>query len=274
MNEPTATTTDLFEGNDVRRVMIEGDPWWVAADICRVLGLGNPTEALRPLDQDEKMGLRINEGGSLSNIVNEPGLYSLIIRSRKPEAKKFKRWITHEILPSIRKTGAYTVKKKTGAQAAAEAIKLLLDENHDLVEENGLLVRRIEEDRPHVEFSKAVDECTGGLSMRAMAQLLANSGHKIGQNLLINFLRYKSIYLPNTNLVYQKYIDSGHFATGMKTKHEKERPYCVALPKGEKLITKLVQEEYDEWYKNGKPKRSEDEIEVIPFTEDGMEHFD
>jgi prophage antirepressor-like protein len=99
-----------YESKQVRVIKDnEGDPWWIASDVCEIIGLSNTTEALRSLDDDEKSTLRISEGGPERNIINEPGLYSLIIRSNKPEAKKFKRWITHEILPSIRKTGRYEV---------------------------------------------------------------------------------------------------------------------------------------------------------------------
>lgn len=87
--------------------MINSEPWWLAKDICDVLGLSNPTEALRALDEDEKSTLRITEGGPERNIISESGLYSLIIRSNKPEAKIFKRWITHEVIPSIREHGLY-----------------------------------------------------------------------------------------------------------------------------------------------------------------------
>lgn len=89
-----------------------GEPWWIASDICMVLGLTNTTEALRALDDDEKSTLRISEGGGPErNIINEAGLYSLIFRSNKPNAKKFKRWITHDVLPSIRETGSYEISK-------------------------------------------------------------------------------------------------------------------------------------------------------------------
>lgn len=86
---------------------LEGEPWFVAADVCRALEI-EPT-AVRRLDDDEKMTLRLTQGESNrtsdTNIVNEPGLYALVLGSRKPEAKAFKRWITHEVIPSIRKTG-------------------------------------------------------------------------------------------------------------------------------------------------------------------------
>ena len=99
-----------YESNSIRVLTnIDGEPWWIASDVCTVLELTNPTEAIRGLDDDEKSTLRISEGGPERNIINEPGLYSLIIRSSKPQARKFKRWITHEVLPSIRQTGNYEV---------------------------------------------------------------------------------------------------------------------------------------------------------------------
>jgi prophage antirepressor-like protein len=96
-----------FSGTEVRTIMFGTEPWWVAKDVCDVLGLSNTTEAVRTLDDDEKSTLRITEGGPERNVISESGLYSLIMRSNKPEAKTFKRWVTHEILPTIRKHGAY-----------------------------------------------------------------------------------------------------------------------------------------------------------------------
>lgn len=96
-----------------------GEVWLVAKDVCDVLGLSNPTEALKSLDDDEKMTLRDSEGHSgqrggaqFLNVINEPGLYKLTFRSKKPNAKEFTRRVTHEILPSIRKTGSYTILEK------------------------------------------------------------------------------------------------------------------------------------------------------------------
>lgn len=112
MNEITVYDNPNF--GKMRTVTINGEPWFVAADVCRVLEIGNPSQALVNLDDDEKMILTNNEGHSgqrggaqMMNIINEPALYSIILRSRKPEAKAFKRWITHEVIPSIRKTGYY-----------------------------------------------------------------------------------------------------------------------------------------------------------------------
>ena len=97
-------------GQPVRTLEIDGEPWFVAVDPCSILGIGNPTQAVSYLDDDERATTLISsEGGQQrpTNIISEPGLYSLILRSRKPQAKAFKRWITHEVIPAIRKTGKY-----------------------------------------------------------------------------------------------------------------------------------------------------------------------
>ena len=98
-----------YEDKEIRILDIDGEPWWVAKDVCDVLELGNITEALRGLDEDELSSVSLKSGGQARemSIISDPGLYSLILRSRKPEAKVFKRWITHDVLPAIRKTGMY-----------------------------------------------------------------------------------------------------------------------------------------------------------------------
>lgn len=104
-----------YEGRQVRVITDEqGMPWFVAADVCSTLGIGNVSQALSRLDADEKT-LISNEGAPAGgpqslNLINESGLYSLILGSRKPEARAFKRWVTHEVLPAIRKTGRYELR--------------------------------------------------------------------------------------------------------------------------------------------------------------------
>lgn len=95
---------------EIRVIERDGDPWFVAVDVCRALEIGNSRDALSRLDDDEKGVASIDTPGGAQqmNIINEPGLYTLVLGSRKPEAKAFKRWITHEVIPSIRKTGSYT----------------------------------------------------------------------------------------------------------------------------------------------------------------------
>lgn len=97
-----------FSGNDVRVIAKDGQPWWVAKDVCEVLEITNPTQAVNRLDEDERAMFNIGRQGE-TNIINEPGLYSLILGSRKPEAKAFKRWITHDVIPAIRDTGTYSM---------------------------------------------------------------------------------------------------------------------------------------------------------------------
>ena len=99
------------EFGEIRVVEKDGEPWFVAVDVCDILGLSNPTIAVSRLDKDERAKFNLGRQGD-STIVNEPGLYTLILGSRKPEAKAFKRWITHEVIPSIRKYGAYMTPEK------------------------------------------------------------------------------------------------------------------------------------------------------------------
>jgi prophage antirepressor-like protein len=97
-----------FESRDVRILQIDGDPWFVGADVCEALGIGNSRDAISRLDEDEKNTVALtdgNRGNPNHTIISEPGLYALIGSSKKEEAKRFKRWVNHEVLPQIRKTG-------------------------------------------------------------------------------------------------------------------------------------------------------------------------
>ena len=96
----------VFNNEEFGEVMVSDEPWFVAADVCKALELSNPTVAVSRLDDDERAKFNLGRQGE-GIIVNEAGLYSLILGSRKPEAKVFKRWITHDVIPAIRKTGGY-----------------------------------------------------------------------------------------------------------------------------------------------------------------------
>ncbi|MFB2706954.1 BRO-N domain-containing protein [Marinobacter shengliensis] len=102
-----APTVYAFSTTELRVVMIKDEPWFVAVDVCNALSIGNPSDSIRSLDEDEVTLGTIEGSHRATNLINESGLYSLIFKSRKPEAKKFKRWVTHEVLPAIRKTGSY-----------------------------------------------------------------------------------------------------------------------------------------------------------------------
>ena len=111
----TSTKIEIFNNPSFGSVRVfadeNGEPWFVAADVCRVLDIKNPSEAVKCLDDDEQSKYCLGSGGSDRVIINESGMYNLIFRSRKPEAKKFRKWVTEEVLPSIRKTGSYSVTK-------------------------------------------------------------------------------------------------------------------------------------------------------------------
>lgn len=117
MNELTIFN---YGESPIRTMQQNGEIWWVLADVCSVLQIKNVTQAAQRLDEDERSMFDIGlKTGSLVNCINEPGLYSVILRSDKPEAKAFKRWVTHEVLPTIRKTGSYGNEKMEIAKLIA-----------------------------------------------------------------------------------------------------------------------------------------------------------
>lgn len=124
--ENTATAVELafsFGNNDIRCELIENEPWFIAKDICDVLEIVNSRDAISRLDDDEK-GVSISDtlGGKQEiSIINESGMYTLVMRSNKPEAKTFRKWLTKEVLPSIRKTGQYSVKEPSYTFPAIES---------------------------------------------------------------------------------------------------------------------------------------------------------
>lgn len=125
----------------VRTVMRDGEPWWVLKDVCEVLGMD--TSQLKKvadrLEDDEKGRTQITTPGGMQEswVINESGLYNVILRSDKPEAKPFRRWVTHEVLPAIRKTGAYSVSPyKPKASSVGEVIKLV-EVTRSMMEDQG-----------------------------------------------------------------------------------------------------------------------------------------
>jgi len=112
MNE-NALQVFNYKGREVRTTEIDGETWLVAKDVCDILEIVNPSDATKDLDEDEKGIANIYTPGGMQNmtVINEPGVYALVMKSRKPEAKEFSRWVRHEVLPSIRKTGGYSTLK-------------------------------------------------------------------------------------------------------------------------------------------------------------------
>ena len=195
---------------NVRVVVVDGEPWFVGKDICDALDIGNSRQAMARIDNDEKSSVILNDGSQGRNmgVVNEYGVYSLIMTSRKPEAREFKRWVTHDILPSIRKTGTYGI-----PQNYAEALQLAADQAKQLLEQ-----------KPKVEFFNAVAESKDAIEIASVAKILNVPG--VGRNKLFEFLRDHKI-LMNNNQPFQKYIDAGYFRIV-------EQKYC--RPNGDTCI--------------------------------------
>lgn len=206
---------------EVRTVIREGQPWFVAADVCRVLEI-DPT-ATRRLDEDEKDTLRLTQGTSGNpnvTIVNEPGLYVLVLGSRKPEAKAFKRWITHEVIPAIRKTGAYGLALPQDYPSALRALADSYERENALQEQNAALL-------PKANFADAVSNSVNLVPMAELSAYLYKNGVKIGRNKLMERLREEGFLYRDGyghNLPTQKSKDlglldvkQGHYLNGSES---------------------------------------------------------
>ena len=213
--------TDLkvfdFNGSAVRVLIIGGLPWWVAHEVCLVLGLTNPTEAIRGLDDDEKSTLRITEGGPERCIISEAGLYGLILRSRKPEAKQFKRWVTHDIIPQIRSTGSYLLPTDPLEQALALAVKLQETATLAIDERRRRLAaeEQLQIAAPKVEGFDTLMNAGNSVTISQAAKVIGTS-----QKRLFKALRDKRV-LMSSNIPYQSFLERGYFVV-------KEKPITLA----------------------------------------------
>ena len=198
-----------FKGRQVRTIQLDGEPWFVAADVCDVLGLNNPSQALSYLDRDERR-LITNEAwrtnGNMA-VVSEPGLYSLVLRSRRPEAKGFRRWIAHEVIPALRQSGEYRL-TAVSSVAAAPSGQLLRFSRRDLLNLALEAEAECEELRPKAAFFDRVADSGDSFSLAETAKMLEAEGY--GRNNLIKFLRREGILMAS-NVAKQRYIDRGYF---------------------------------------------------------------
>jgi anti-repressor protein len=184
----------MYSNQEVRSTVINGEPWFVAKDVCSVLEMDS--SQTRRLDEDEK-GLRLIQtlGGEQEMLtVNESGLYSLILGSRKPEAKQFKRWITHEVIPMIRRTGTYGV-----PTSLPDALRLAAE----IEEKRVLLEQKIEADRPKVHFAESVEISKDSILVADLAKLLRQKGVDIGEIRLHKWMRENG-YLIKSGSEYNK----------------------------------------------------------------------
>ena len=229
-----------FRNRQIRTMQVDGEPWFVAADVCAVLGLANPSQAVSYLDDDERCLITNevwrNNGGLQA--VSEAGLYSLVLRSRRAEAKTFRRWITHEVIPAIRRSGAYLM-----TEAATSPGKLLPISRRDLLNLAVQAENECEELRgvvtellPKAEFYNRVADASASFSLGETAKMLEIPG--FGRNNLIRFLRLHGV-LMSDNVAKQRYIERGYF-------HIVQRDYCA--PDGTlrvKAVTRVYEKGVD-----------------------------
>lgn len=211
----TEITTLQFNSDQFGQLRVvkddNGEPWFVESDVCNALGVADPAQSCRSFDNDEKGLFTIQTLGGRQKVihVSEPGFYKLVLKSRKPEAKVFQRWVTHEVLPSIRKKGGYiaAAPDETPEQIMARAVLLA----QDTIERQKA---QIEELKPKALFADAVAASDGTCLVGELAKMLRQNGVQIGQNRLFEKLRQDG-YLgktgSNRNVPTQRAMEMGLF---------------------------------------------------------------
>lgn len=210
------TALEVFSHGDwsVRTEVRDGEPWFVAADVCRALGIANSRDAVTRLNGDGVGSTDIIDSlgrKQTATVVDEGALYELIFQSRRPEAAEFRRWVTRDVLPAIRRTGSYSVEAPQFEIPTnlADALQLAAD----LERERAALVIELEAAAPKVAAHKAFLDTTGDYSVREAAQILARDhGIQIGQSRLFEKLRDIGWLDRRGNLPLQRHIDRGLLA--------------------------------------------------------------
>lgn len=178
----------------VRALEREGEPWFYATDVCSALGVVNSSDAVARLDEDEKSTLALTDSGGRPYkvlIINESGLYALVLSSRKPEAKAFKRWITHDVIPAIRKHGAYLAPSMTPGELLVAMANRFLDQEREI---EALKAKQTEQDdRLHdIELRQtAIEEGTRYFTVLAFANQI---GRRIDNSQAQSLGRYAGRY--------------------------------------------------------------------------------
>lgn len=202
-------------GQPVRTVMVDGQPWIFANDVCAVLEIANVGNALARLDEDEKSSIRLTDG-TLGNpnraIINEAGLYSLVLRSDKPEAKTFRRWVTHDVLPTIGRTGSYSAAPVL-PQDYEEALAALLAK----VRDNKALLAENAELKPSAHAWNVLASGDGDYSVADAAKILSRDPDiDCGRDRLFAFLEnIRWIYRQRSDYrrrAFQAHVDNGRLS--------------------------------------------------------------
>lgn len=222
----TEIQTFSFNNAPLRTLIDEnGDPWFVAKDVCDILGLENSRKATAELDSDEKNTVTISDGipgNPNKTIISEPGLYKLIMRSRKPEAKEFQRWVTHEVLPSIRKHGIYATVTTidqilTDPDFGIRLLANLKEERAKRIEAEN----QIKELEPKAQALDAFTDVEDRLLIRDAAKVLSNSGTPVSEKQLRKWMESNGwIYKANCSWhATARHCTAGHLVMVMSQDH-------------------------------------------------------
>ena len=210
-----------FENNQVRTLLINDEPWFVGKDVAQILGYSNPRDALsKHVDDEDKNSVAIrdgNKGNPNQTVINESGVYALVFSSKLPSAIRFKRWVTSEVLPQIRKTGSYASPQLTGEELMAKA----------LIEANSVLARQskqLEEQKPKVLFADSVIASKGSILVRELAKLIKQNGYDIGEKKLYRWLREKGYICKNSTEPTQMAMNLGLFEIVVRTIERGDTP--------------------------------------------------
>lgn len=201
-----------FESHEVRSLLLNNEPWFVGKDVAEALGYSKARNAIAThIDSEDKKDASIQGtlgGVQEMTVINESGLYSLVLSSKLPSAKKFKRWVTSEVLPALRKTGQYQVKELSGSELMAKA----------LIEAQSVLAAKdkvIEEMKPKVVFADAVATSHTSILVGELAKILKQNGIDMGQKRLFAWLREKGYLIKRQgtdyNMPTQKAMELGLF---------------------------------------------------------------
>nr|DAE38110.1 MAG TPA: KilAC domain protein [Bacteriophage sp.] len=213
MNDLQIFNNDEF--GEIRTITKDNEPMFCLADVCKALEISNPSKVAQRLDDDERTKLELGRAGE-TNFITESGLYAVILRSDKPSAKKFRKWVTSEVLPSIRKNGGYITGQETLSDDELLS-KALLVAHNKIAERDKIIEQkqaRIEQMKPKAIFADAVATSRTSILIGDLAKLICQNGYQIGQKRLFEWLRNNG-YLcksgSSRNMPMQRYVEQGLF---------------------------------------------------------------
>lgn len=214
------------EFGQVRIVQQNGEPWFIGKDVAEILGYSNTKDAIaKHVDDEDKLGSQIATSGQNRNmtIINESGLYSLILSSKMPKAKEFKRWVTSDVIPAIRKTGGYIAgsENMTDAEIMAKAVLVA----QSTIRQRDQRIKELESDvaaaKPKVLFADAVSASDSTILIGDLAKILKQNGHNTGQNRLFQWMRENGYLVRRQGADYnsptQRAMEMGLFAVKENT---------------------------------------------------------